>query len=142
MHLVVASSHELLVRVHCPHGEARARNVGIRHGNAAVGASEVVGGGPGRVLLEGVELVILTLELILVEVAQRLAIRTGLVCAAMSGSNVSVVQTWPTAGVAYWARLSEREKALLHSGQTYGRSCVWVRTCLSARSSASISIYK
>lgn len=39
--------------------------------------------------------------------------------------------------VTYWARLSEREKALLHSGQTYGRSCVWVRTCLSAR----VSVY-
>jgi hypothetical protein len=36
----------------------------------------------------------------------------------------------------HWARLSEREKALLHNGQTYGRSCVWVRTCLSARSAS------
>jgi hypothetical protein len=38
----------------------------------------------------------------------------------------------------YCARLSEREKALLHNGQTYGRSWVWVRTCLSARLSASM----
>ena len=38
----------------------------------------------------------------------------------------------------YWARLSDLEKALLHSGQTYGRSCVWVRTCLGA----SVSGYK
>lgn len=105
MHLVVTSSHELLVRVHCPHGEARARNVGIRHGNAAVGASEVVGGGPGRVLLEGVELVILTLELILVEVAQRLAIRTGLVCAAMLGKVVRARESLVAQRADVWSLL-------------------------------------
>jgi hypothetical protein len=37
---------------------------------------------------------------------------------------------------AYWARLSDLEKALLHRSQTYGRSCVCVRTCLSAEGSA------
>lgn len=30
----------------------------------------------------------------------------------------------------YWARLSDLEKALLQYGQMYGRSWVWVRTCL------------
>jgi hypothetical protein len=30
----------------------------------------------------------------------------------------------------YWAKLSDRENAFPHREQTYGRSWVWVRTCL------------
>jgi hypothetical protein len=92
MRLVVASSHELLMRVHAAHGEARAGDVGVRHRHA-VSTGKVVGSGPGGVLLKRVQLVVFALELVLVVVAQWLAVRAGLVCATMSAGRVSICLT-------------------------------------------------
>jgi hypothetical protein len=45
-----------------------------------------------RVLFKRVEVIILTLEIILLKVAQRLAVSTGLVCATMSINLISMLR--------------------------------------------------
>jgi len=130
--VVVGSNKVVLRRAHGgAHGE-RAGNVGDGGGDGEAG--EVVVAGFGRLLLERAELVVFVVEVLLVEAAQRLAVLSRLVGATMSG-NVSGGRVTARRD-AYWARLSEREKALLQSEHTYGRSWVWVRTCLGARSAA------
>ena len=60
---------------------------------------------------------VLTVEVLLVEV-ERLAILAGFVGAAMSVELLLAQCTCDRYVATYWARLSEREKALLHRGQT------------------------
>jgi hypothetical protein len=113
---VVAARHQLLRRCHAGHAEHGAGHIAqtdvMRHG-------EVIVAGFRRVLFERVEVVLVALEIVFLVIAQRLAVRAGLVCATMS---VEVISMGTLVGglnsATYWARLSEREKALLHSGQT------------------------
>lgn len=46
-----------------------------------------------------------------------------------------LIERSQNARATYWARLSDLENALLQCGHTYGRSWVWVLTCLAARNS-------
>ena len=71
------------------------------------------------------EIIVLALKIFLIEAAKRLAILAGLMGATMPVDQQSVWWSEIEGGTAtYWARLSERENALLQRGQTYGRSCV------------------
>jgi hypothetical protein len=82
----VATRHQLLRRCHAGHAE---------HGAGHVAQPDVVGHGEivvarfGRVLFERVEVVLVALEIVLLVIAQRLAVRAGLVCATMSVEAVS-----------------------------------------------------
>ena len=71
-------------------------------------------------------MIILAFQVFILVIAQRLAVSAGLVCATMSNKTklAFCLFDWVVASeeITYWARLSEREKALLHNGQTYGRS--------------------
>ena len=85
------------------------------------------------ILIENSEFVLLSLK-IFVTIVANLTIRTGLVRATMSEMYVSLGRNYRSFALGtYWARLSDREKALLQLGHTYGRSCVCVLTCLNAR---------
>lgn len=79
---LVVAGHQLL---RCGHGgahaEARARDVGVRRGYA-VHAVEVLVARRRRVLFQ-IE-VVFALEVLLIDVLDKLAIRAGLVCATMS----------------------------------------------------------
>lgn len=79
-----------------------------------------------QIVLERLKVVILTFQVFVLVIAQRLAVSAGLMCATMSNKTklAFCLFDWVAAseGMTYWARLSEREKALLHNGQTYGRS--------------------
>lgn len=89
-----------------------------------------------RLFLERAEVVVLVLvlELLLAKAANWIAILTRLMGAAMPGGRQYIFRSGRERekGATHCARLSEREKALLQSGHTYGRSWVWVRTCLGA----------
>lgn len=113
---LVVAGHQLL---RCSHGSAHPETVA---GKVGVGSGDVVHvrkvliARCGRVLFQ-VE-VILALEVFLVDVLNKLAVRAGFVCATMSGPMLASMCRKDTVRKAYWARLSEREKALLHNGQT------------------------
>jgi hypothetical protein len=113
---VVATRHQLLRRCHAGHAEHGARHVAQTD---VVGQGEIIVAGFGRVFFERVKVVLIALEIVFLVIAQRLAVRAGLVCATMSTEAVSRrALIGGLNGATYWARLSEREKALLHRGQT------------------------
>jgi hypothetical protein len=87
---MMGSNEVLLRRTHGrAHGE-RTRDVGDR-GRDVGDAGEVVVSGLWRLLLERVEVLVLALEIVLIEAAQRLAVLAGLVSAAMSaGSSLAM----------------------------------------------------
>ncbi len=71
------------------------------------------------VFFERVEVILLTFKVLFLVVTERLAVWAWLVCATMSARAVSILCFVKSKTKnAYWARLSEREKALLHRGQT------------------------
>ena len=78
----MASRHELLGRRHGGHAEARSWNVADR--TSVVGQREVIIARFGRVLFKRVEVILLAFEVFFLVVAQRLAVRTRLMCATMS----------------------------------------------------------
>jgi hypothetical protein len=79
---LVVAGHQLLRRSHgSAHAEARTWNVGVS--SRYVCTVEVLVAGCGRLFLE-IE-VIFALKVFLVEVLDRLTVRTGLVCATMPG---------------------------------------------------------
>lgn len=112
-----------------------------RHGIGEVGEGRrhrqvrrhVVVGSLGALLFQGAEALVVLLFLFAVA-DDRVTFLTRLVGAAVPvGVTCQPCTKIRVRGYGtYCARLSEREKALLHRGQTYGRSCVCVRTCLSA----------
>lgn len=87
LYLVVATGHELLRRGHGGHAQCWSWNIAKRR--AVVGQREVVVARFRGILFKRVEVVLLSIELILLEVAQRLAISTRLMCATMPINEVS-----------------------------------------------------
>lgn len=98
--LVVAASHELLGWRHGGHTHARAGDVVDRLGNVAQ-AGKVVVTRVGRVLLKGAKVIIFTLKIIFLVVAERLAVWAGLVSATMLGKVVRAREGL----VAQWANV-------------------------------------
>lgn len=83
----MATSHKLLLCRRHGHAEAGARNVVDRLRDVRQ-ARKVVIARLGRILFERVEVILFALEVIILVVAERLAIRAGLVCATMSDTFV------------------------------------------------------
>jgi len=86
----VAASHELLRRGHGGHAECWSRNITKRC--AVVGQRQVIVARVRGILFKRVEVVLLAFEVILLVVAERLAISAGLVCATMSINVVSMTK--------------------------------------------------
>lgn len=85
-------------------------------------------------LIEDAELVFFSVEIV-VAVRADLAVGTRLMRSTMPTVGVSLFiggAPHMRCERTYCARLSDLENALLQCGQTYGRSCVCVLTCLTA----------
>lgn len=85
-------------------------------------------------LVEDAELVFFSLKIVVAVIAE-LAVGTGLMRPTMPRKGVSSVKGGALhirCRRTYCARLSDLENALVQWGQTYGRSCVCVLTCLTA----------
>ena len=87
MDLVMAARHELLWWWRHGHSKTWARNVVDGLGYVRQ-ASEVIVARLRRVLFERVKVILLAVKVILLVVAQRLAVRTGLVGATMSATLI------------------------------------------------------
>lgn len=100
----MAASHELLWWRHGGHAEPRTRDVAYRNWNMGK-AREVLVARLGRVLLERVEMILLTLELLFLEVAERLTVRTRLVRTTMLGQVVGARESFVAQRADVWSFL-------------------------------------
>lgn len=107
-------------RWHAHRGCCHVSHRTVRHGALHVAIVVVVIRRWWRLLVEDTEFVLFSLEILIAIVAQ-FAVCTRLMSTSMPRIGVSWFVRF--GGVAtYWARLSDRENALLQWGQTYGRS--------------------